>query len=569
MVTSVKNKIRAGTIFLFCLLLLSGGLGIYYVIQLKKDAQQILKNNYESLSYAHAMQQSLDSILSGNSATTAHFENQLMLQRRNITETGEIEATDSVTHGFRKLQAGDYSAGTQIMIRAGLHSILSLNMNAIKVKNEQAGFKAENAQTFLTFIVVLIFIIAITFSYNFPGIVTDPIQKLTEAIYQIGKKNYKHRIHLERKDEFGQMADAYNSMAERLEYFENSNLNKILFEKSRAEAVINSLKDASIGIDKNQTILFANDQAMQLLGLSTDELVGKSVTDISKSNDLFRFLTEDGNASPFKIVLANKENYFIKEVIAVRQKEGAENKVIVLRNITSFKELDVAKTNFIATISHELKTPLASSNFGIKLLEDERIGSLSAEQKDLIKQLKLDNQRMLKILSELLNLSQLETGKIEINLKEVDPVTIVESAISFVQSEANDSQITIEKTLEDSLPKVKADIEKTGWVLNNLLVNALKFSPPDSRIIVSSQKMDRNVVFSVTDFGPGISATFHEKIFDRYFKVPGSKSGGTGLGLAIAKDFINAMNGKIWVESKEGQGSRFSFSLKIANMNTI
>jgi len=450
MVNSVKNKIRAGTIFLFFLLLLSGGLGIYYVVQLKKEAQQILRNNYESLSYAHAMQQSLDSIISGKTAAIEYFGYQLKLQRKNITEPGETEATDSVTQGFKNLQAGDYSKVTQNKIRIGLQTILSVNMKAIDIKNDRASSKAEKAQTYLTVIAVLIFIIAITFAYNFPAIVTDPIQKLTEAIHQIGSKNYKHRIHLQRKDEFGQLADAYNSMAERLEYFENSNLNKILFEKSRAEAVINSLKDASIGIDNHQTILFANDEALQLLGLSADELVGKSVTEISKRNDLFRYLMVEGNASPFKIVMANKENYFTKEVITVKQKEGMENKVIVLKNITSFKELDVAKTNFIATISHELKTPLASSNFGIKLLEDERVGSLSAEQKDLIEQLKQDNQRMLKILSELLNLAQVETGNLEINLKDTDPLIIVESAISFVQSAAGDSHIIIEKILGEA-----------------------------------------------------------------------------------------------------------------------
>src|SRR6478735_6616301 len=128
MVNSVKNKIRAGTIFLFFLLLLSGGLGIYYVIQLKKEAQQILKNNYESLSYAHAMQQSLDSIISGQPGAIEHFGNQLRLQRRNITEPGEIEATDSVARGFKKLQSGDYSQEALNMIRLGLRSILSLNM---------------------------------------------------------------------------------------------------------------------------------------------------------------------------------------------------------------------------------------------------------------------------------------------------------------------------------------------------------------------------------------------------------------------------------------------------------
>jgi methyl-accepting chemotaxis protein len=156
----------------------------------------------------------------------------LNLQRKNITEPGEIEATDSVTHGFKNLQAGDYSKVTQNKIRIGLQSILSVNMKAIAVKNDRASSKAENAQTYLTFIAVLIFIIAITFAYNFPAIVTDPIQKLTVAIHQIGAKNYKHRIHLERKDEFGQLADAYNSMAERLEYLRIAILIKSCLKKA-------------------------------------------------------------------------------------------------------------------------------------------------------------------------------------------------------------------------------------------------------------------------------------------------------------------------------------------------
>ena len=181
-----------------------------------------------------------------------------------------------------------------------------------------------------------------------------------------------------------------------LQYFESSNLNTMMFEKNRAEAVINSLKDASIGIDKNNIVLFANNQALQLLGLKPEDIVGKSVNEISARNDLFRFLIENETSTPFKVVVDNRENFFAKEIIDVTQGE-TKNKVIVLKNITSFKELDVAKTNFIATISHELKTPLASSDFSLKLLEDERVSKLSASQKELIENLKQDNSRMLKI----------------------------------------------------------------------------------------------------------------------------------------------------------------------------
>ena len=255
---------------------------------------------------------------------------------------------------------------------------------------------------------------------TFLRLVTTPINQLSEAIKEIANKNYQYRIHIDNKDEFGKLADAFNEMAERLEYFESSNLNKLMFEKSRAEAVINSLKDASIGIDKNNNVLFANHRHLQLLGLKPEDIVGKSVNEISGKNDLFRFLIENDNSTPFKIVVDNRENYFVKEIIEVEQGE-AKNKVIVLKNITSFKELDVAKTNFIATISHELKTPLASSDFSLKLLEDERIEQFIARQKELIENLKQDNQRMLKILSELLNMSQVEAGRIQLNIKKVNP----------------------------------------------------------------------------------------------------------------------------------------------------
>ena len=253
-------------------------------------------------------------------------------------------------------------------------------MQAIQKKNDKAEKTAEEAFTLIIALAVIVFIIAFTFILNFPSVVTNPIIHLNNAIKEISNKNYKHRVHIDNKDEFGKLADAFNEMAERLEYFESSNLNKLLFEKSRAEAVINSLKDASIGIDKTGQVLFANSQALQLLGLKAEDVIRLQVNDLKQRNELFRFLIENESSAPFKIVIDNRENYFVKEVIEVEQGE-TRNKVLVLKNITSYKELDVAKTNFIATISHELKTPLASSDLSLKLLEDERVGNLSDPNK--------------------------------------------------------------------------------------------------------------------------------------------------------------------------------------------
>jgi len=563
MAGTVKRKIRLGTLFFFFLLLLSGGIGIYYLVRLKDDAKLILTNNYESLDYCHTMQRALDSIGTDREKYLVVFDSALKKQERNITEPGEQNATVSLREQFQSLSKGEKALISRNKIDEQLQTILAVNMTAIEKKNKIAEATAEKALTYISIISAIIFIVALTFSFNFPSIITGPINDFREAIRQIADKNYKHRVNITSKDEFGQMATAFNAMAERLEYFESSNLNKLIFEKARAEAVINSLKDASIGINRNNTILFANQQALQLLGLKAEDTIGRPVADLSARNDLLRFLIADETNKPFKIVVDGKENYYTKEVIEVSQSDTT-SKVIVLKNITSFKELDVAKTNFIATISHELKTPLASSDFSLKLLEDNRVGQLTAEQKDLVQQLKNDNQRMLRILSELLNMSQVEAGKIQLTMQVVNPKSVVDASVQAVYSAAKEKQITVVQKIDDDLPVIKTDPDKINWVLNNFLTNAIKYSPEESEVMISVEHNNSSISFSVADKGQGIEEQYLGRIFERYFQVPGrSDKKGSGIGLAICKEFIEAMNGKIWVKSRTGEGSVFGFDLPL------
>ena len=563
MAGTVKRKIRLGTLFFFFLLLLSGGIGIYYLVRLKDDAKLILTNNYESLDYCHTMQRALDSIGTDREKYLVVFDSALKKQERNITEPGEQNATVSLREQFQLLSKGDKALISRNKIDEQLQTILAVNMTAIEKKNKIAEATAEKALTYISIISAIIFIVALTFSFNFPSIITGPINDFREAIRQIADKNYKHRVNITSKDEFGQMATAFNAMAERLEYFESSNLNKLIFEKARAEAVINSLKDASIGINRNNTILFANQQALQLLGLKAEDTIGRPVAELSARNDLLRFLIADETNKPFKIVVDGKENYYTKEVIEVSQSDTT-SKVIVLKNITSFKELDVAKTNFIATISHELKTPLASSDFSLKLLEDNRVGQLSAEQKDLVHQLKNDNQRMLRILSELLNMSQVEAGKIQLKIQVVNPKSVVDASVQAVYSAAKEKQITVVQKIDDDLPVIKTDPDKINWVLNNFLTNAIKYSPEENEVMISVEHNNSSISFSVADKGQGIEEQYLGRIFERYFQVPGrSDKKGSGIGLAICKEFIEAMNGKIWVKSRTGEGSVFGFDLPL------
>ena len=563
MLQTVKQKIRWGTLFLFLLLLLLGGTGIFYIVRLKNDSGIILRNNYESLDYCHQMQRALDSISQDPPAYVQQFDSALNLQETNFTEQAEIGPSKKIRALFEKLRTGDYSPALANEIRANIQIVLKANMIAIESKSNRANTTAERALTYITLIATIIFLIGLSFSYNFPSIVTGPIEAFTRGIREIATKKYHHRIHLDRKDEFGQMADAFNAMAARLEYFESSNLNQIIFEKTRAEAVINSLKDASIGIDGNGRVLFANDQALQLIGMKTEDIVSKPLEDIAARNDLFRFLLEEKGVAPFSVVVNNRENYFMKEMLEI---PNAENyaKVIVLKNITSFKEIDAAKTNLIATISHELKTPLAASDLSIKLLEDERTGELNKEQKEFVTSLKQDNQRMLKILSELLNMAQIEAGKIQLDVQNVSPYAVVEKAIDSVLAQARERAIIITRNFQENLPEVLADPDKTAWVLNNFLTNAVKYSANGSSVSISLIQLDNSIEFSVKDLGPGIPKEYQSKVFNRFFRVPGTQSAGNGLGLSISKEFIDAQQGTIWVRSSPDEGSTFGFSLRLA-----
>ncbi len=355
-------------------------------------------------------------------------------------------------------------------------------------------------------------------------------------------------------------------MAEKLDEYEHSNIAQIKFEKSRIETIINQMRDGIIGLDEKKNILFLNAVAEKLLGLKESDIVGQYAADVAIKNDLMRtLLQEENNKTELKIYADNKESYFNKEVIHVTNNDQVIGQVIVLRNITIFREFNEAKTNFIATISHELKTPISSIKMSAQLLEDERIGKLSNEQKELIGSIHDDANRLLKITGELLNMAQVETGNIQLKRQATEPAKIIDEALEAVQVLAEQKHISLQKNSGAHLPSVNADSEKTAWVLINFLTNAIKYSPDDSIIDIGAFAKENMVEFYVRDNGAGIDEKYLPRIFDRYYKVPGTLDrAGTGLGLAISKEFIEAQGGTIWAESRIGEGSRFAFALKSA-----
>jgi len=578
----VKNKLRLGFGFLFVVVLFFGLISLFYINEISNSAKVILKDNYESLSFTRDMRTVLDDHDLPLSAELAgDFNTQLTKEEHNITEPGELGAVQNLRRVFNQLQDKTATTGQLKLAerdaRKYLRTIDMVNMKAIVIKNDKAHASVKNASIFLGFAGTFTFLILFSFSINFPGIISGPLNSLLAGIREIAQKNYTQRIHFDKNDEFAEVANAFNDMAFRLDEWENSNLSKILSEKIRIETIIEQMHDAIIGINENQEILFINSAAKNILGLKENKPEGKSVDTIVKYNDLFKSIIDgEKSGTPFKIFADGKDSHFQLETReisvpnlssdytspVVRAQKSA-GKVYILRNITEFKERDEAKSNFIATISHELKTPISAIKMSAKLLADSRVGNLNEEQGQLVEHITGDAERLLKITYELLDLSQVETGNIQLNFVPTRPEQIIEYAVKAVKFEADQKGLIIEQKIAGNVPEINADVEKTAWVMINFLSNAVRYSHAKSKIVVDVNGRDKMVEFSVKDFGKGIESQYQERLFDRYFQVPtdGQNKSGSGLGLAISKEFITAQGGDIGVESEVGIGSRFYFHL--------
>ncbi|MEZ0609655.1 ATP-binding protein [Fibrella sp. WM1] len=599
---TIKAKITLALAFLFAIMLLLGGVGAYYLNRLAADSQAILTDNYESLEYTSNMQKALIGLSAKpDTETLGTFEGNLKLQEANVTEVGEGEATQAVRRAFTQLQKTPQDSFIVSRLWAGLFRIDDVNRQAIIRKNDVAKQTARDALVWLAVVGTLSFLVVFSMLFSFPGYIANPLHELTQGIRQVASRNFEERLHFKSSDEFGELARSFNGMAQKLDEYEHSNLARILFEKKRIDTLIQVMSDGIIGLDQNRYILFVNRVASRLLGLGEAELLGRYAPDVAARNDLMRSLIQDvmqnspptnaGDSNLLKIFDEGKESYFIRQTQVVDVSRTGDEQavragyVIVLKNVTSYKELDLAKTNFIATVSHELKTPLSSIKMSLKLLDDQRIGELNDEQRQLVGNVRDDADRLLKLTGELLNMAQVESGQIQLNIRPVAPADLVRYATQALRTQAEQKAVDLMSNVPDNLPLVEADPDKTSWVLVNFLSNAIRHSPDNGRVDISVTAIDRQVEFRVRDHGPGIRPEHRDRVFDRYFRaatvpfsgsngypasaVANPTSSGTGLGLAISKEFIQTMNGQVGLDTTVTDGAAFWFRLPVTGQTVV
>lgn len=548
------------------MIVLLGILSLSYINKLNNETHKIYTNNNYSLDYCRNMLSVLDELNTSKRALQI-FTSNLQMQQKNLTEVNEKETTDKLAEHFEEHRIKKDQQTLREM-RTDIYTIMTLNMASIYHKSEVAKQTAMNALLWicLTFAVCIVFALAILF--RFPYSILKPIKELINGITEIANHNYDKRLNFEPTSEFGEVSTSFNKMAEKLNEYRASTLADIIANKKYIEAIVNSITEPIIGLDNEKEILFINDEALNILNLKRENVIRKSAPELALKNDLLRRLVRElvnpeEKKEPLKIYADNKESYFQANYIPIRVIETGETEphnigdVILLKNITEFKELDTAKTTFLSTISHELKTPISAIMMSLQLLEDKRIGSLNEEQESLSHSIKENSERLLSITGELLKLTQVETGKLQLMPKITKPIELIEYAIKATRMQAEKFGCHIEVEYPEKIAKLFVDSEKIAWVLTNLLSNAIHYSKENSRIIIGAQQTGDVVEMFVQDFGKGIDPRYHESIFDRYFRVPGTKVQGSGLGLSISKDFIEAQNGTLTVESEVGKGSKF------------
>ena len=612
---SIKTQILSGFLFILVLTFILAGVTILYLSKIGDASTEILEENYSSVKASEELVISLakmDQILSkiclgqnyDEEALLKILENEekivrsnLAIGKKNSSEPGEREILDKLEEEFNKYEGNIVLFRTTVdrvglyftvlqrqneIIRESCVSLANLNHTALSQKDKATQKLYFQSKIYVFLITVLVLLIAGGAIYRIPQEIVKPISDVTDKIRSIARGEYEQKIEVDSTSELAQLAKSFNIMSIKLLEFEKMNIAQVKAQKSRMESIIKSLKDGLIILDENKEIILVNTAISQIIGLNEEELIGKKTENLAGQNEVMKELSlsisdpnyvQKGTQPDQKhnfLKIADEEgrqSFYAKEIVKVYGR-GDRRKflgyIITLKDITSFKESDEAKTKFIAVVSHELKTPLSALKMSLMLLTDDRFGQLTEEQRKIAGSMRQEVQRLVNMVTELLDLSKVERGTVSLNKIHIAPKELVDYAIAPVASKFEQKKITFKYHVDEQLPQLRVDAEKISWVLINLLTNAIRYSPAGSRVFLQAQRFNHYVEFSVIDNGYGIEKENLDKVFNKFVQLKrnGEKNKhGLGLGLAISKEVVEVHGGKIGVESEVGKGSRFFFKI--------
>ena len=598
---TLNRRLWTGIAPILLILLAVGIYAIFLFHKLGGAIDVILRENYQSVIASQEMGDAMarmDSglllVLNGEEqrgvglfqANAAVFDRGCALEMHNITLPGEGELATSVhalnarymeaARAFLALKPSDparraiYFSQLQPLfeqVRAKANRILAINQQNMIDANNEARRQSGNAARYMVIAVIAGFVVAAGATYGLSRSIAQPVHALTESAEQLGAGNLDQHVPVQTQDELGKMAQAFNTMAAKLRAYRRSASAQLVQAQQATESALRAFPDP--------IVVYSADRQVQLKNAAAERLMNELGAEVVSLANLDQLVAEglkggaDYQPTGFdKAILVNlngAEKFFLPRVLVMRGEAGEPVGVIVaLQDVTRFRVADDVKTDLIATVSHEMKTPLTSMQMAVYLLLEEKVGPLNPKQLELLLAAQTNSDRLFEMIENLLDLARFEGGAALIDKKPVAARDLVSDVARKEKELVTSRGLELKVEMDARLPKVNISKARIDQAFDNLISNAVKASPAGSTITLVAKNEDaRNVRFSVKDQGPGIPRELQRRIFDKFYRAPEQNGEGAGLGLSIAREIILAHGGNIGVDSEKGKGSEFFFTLPV------
>lgn len=611
---SLRFKLLFSYLIFVTALLVLGGWSAWRLREMGSVSRRIISNNYDSVVAAQEMKESLerqdsaalfallgarDKAMAQLREHRARFDANFQKAANNITEVGEPEAVEAIRRDrdiyyqmfdafMNRVAGGESASGEELAerneyftrlepqfnkLRAECEHLLQLNQRAMLGKSEAAAGVAQ-LWFYRTLLIAGALIAAGTvLAFVLAKRIVEPLRQLTASTARIAGGDLSAKVAVSSRDEVGVLAVEYNRMAERIRQLRSSDMGKLLVAQQTTEAAIDSLYDPVIVTDGEGCVTKLNPAAEEIFG-SENENTGRHVGEVARDSRIAGAVAEalesqrpvagEGMSSVLPLAVDGSERAFRLRTTPMRDNgHHLLGAVTILEDITHLREIDRLKSEFIATASHEFRTPLTSVQMGVHLLLEGALGELTDQQNEVLQACRRDCERLDKLMRDLLDLSKIEAGESQPQLAAISARDLLAMAVEELrpQVEAKDLKFSVDAPVD--LPWVLIDRLQIDRVISNLVINALRHTK-NGEIKISAERRDSHVAISVADTGSGIPTEYLPHIFDKFVQVPDAPTGGAGLGLTISKSIVEAHGGQISVQSQVGRGSTFTFTLPLA-----
>ena len=592
----LRTRLTLGLLPLLLLLIAMGGYALFTCLELSRSVEVTLVGNYRSMlatevmkDAATLMNNALYQAQGGDvlaarerfSAQRARFERTLHEESMTAAGTPRARPVEAVDEAFLAQVKTD-----EVLLREGTLSPLAAlretetalftTLRALEAlaQHDYAALQAELAragQTTRMTIKLLLgamaaaILLSLYLSYRLSRSLLRPIKALTTSAVALGDGILDRPVPVLSRDELGELARAFNTMAGKLRAFREATTAKVLRAQRTMEATLTSTPDPVFVVSKNGDVELKNPAAEMLA--AAPEFAGGFPVPLRQP--LAEVLASGNHYLPagydhvVTLRVGPEDRHYLPRILAVGDAlTGFGGAAILLQDVTKFRLLDDAKNNLVGTVSHELKTPLTGLRMAVYLLLEQNLGQLTAAQRELLETARDDTDRLLRILNDLLDLSRLEGGVTALNCtpERVDRLLATMTGEIRPLIESAGQRIAVNNAA--GVGTVPVDRDRIRHVFINLLTNASKYSSEGSAITLYAEPApDGFVKFGVRDTGPGIPPESLPHVFEKFYRVPGQTKKGAGLGLAIAREIVVAHGGSIACASEPGQGSDFHFLL--------